>query len=103
MPWPSLRDSLNDLPEPLRRRFEGQRQEQTSRDPEGNANIGIVEMRNDESKRLCPIPSMGLRKDEVTFMVHRQGRIQNLKESKMKRRKSAEGTRHWTMNEKMRE
>ena len=46
---------------------------------------------------------MGLRKDEVTFMVHRQGRIQNLKESKMKRRKSAEGTRHWTMNEKMRE
>ena len=73
VPWPSLRDSLNDLPEPLRRRFEGQRQEQTSRDPEGNANIGIVEMRNDESKRLCPIPPMGLRKDEVTFMAHRQG------------------------------
>ena len=70
-PWPSLRDSLDDLPVPLRRHFEAQRAAPYSRPGDESANVGIVEMPDAKSKALWSVQPMGTRKRFVTFMAQR--------------------------------
>ena len=70
-PWPSLRDSLDDLPLTLRRHFEAQRAAPYSRPGGESANVGIVEMPDAKSKELWSVQPMGTRKRFVTFMAQR--------------------------------
>lgn len=70
-PWPSLRDSLDDLLVSLRQHFARQRAEADQSQADVTANTGIVEMQNGKVNKLWNVQPMGSRKRFVSFMSQR--------------------------------